>query len=160
MLKHLVPIVAATLLLLIVWASSVPLFHWFEIDDVPDEIAQKQAQWRDLGIDSYEYVVRKICICGPPGNIPVRIIVRDSRNIAAFDDRSSHDPSSDRIDGVPHTVPELFELARSANADPRAQVVVGYDRQFGFPDRIQLSPDSDDAVNYSISLFRVLEGGN
>ena len=155
MLKHLVPIVAATLLLLIVWASSVPLFHWFEIGEVPDEMAQRQAQWRDLGIDSYEFVVRKNCVCGPPGNIPVRIIVRDSRNIAAFDNRSSRDPSSDRIDGVPHSIAELFELARSADADTHTSVVVGYDQQFGFPDRIQLSPESADAITYSVSLFRV-----
>jgi hypothetical protein len=56
---------------------------------------------------------------------------------------------------VPHSVPELFELARSAGADARTSVVVGYDQQFGFPDRIQVGTESADAITYSVSLFRV-----
>ena len=97
MLKHLIPIAAAALLLLIVLAGAVPLYHWFEIEDATDIVDINENLWRELGIDSYEFVVTKNCDCGPPGNIPVRVVVRDSLTIAVHDARSSIDPSVDRI---------------------------------------------------------------
>lgn len=158
MLKHLVPIVAATLLLLIVWASSVPLFHWFGVEDATESIEQHMADWRELGIDSYEFVIRKECFCGPPGNIPVRVVVRDSLNIAAYDARTSINPTVDRIDGIPHSVPELFELARSASTTTANQAEIIFDDVFSYPAKITFDSNSDDQISYSVSQFQVNGG--
>jgi hypothetical protein len=160
MLKHLVPIAAAALLLLIVLAGSIPLYHWFEIDDATDVVDLNEELWRDLGIDSYEFVIRKDCDCGPPGNMPVRIVVRDSLTIAAYDSRSSFDSSVDRIEGLPDSVADLFALVRAASVDVASRVEVSYDPQFGFPVQITTRPDSVKETSYSISQFQEIDSDN
>lgn len=157
MLRHLVPIVAATLLLLIVWASAVPLFHWFVVDDGSDELAARESQWHGLSVDSYEFVVRKNCFCGPPANMPVKIIVRDSLTIAAYDPSTGNADSGDRIEGVPDSVPALFAEVESAIAAQPLTLEVEYDDTYGFPVRIQVDPgeqNSDDEYGFEVSGFR------
>lgn len=158
MLKHLLPIVAATLLLLIVFASAIPLFHWFQLDDLPEgagQLAERREQWRASGTESYEFVIQKDCSCAFPGNVPVRMVVRDSLNIAAYDSRQVYDPRADKIDNMPLSVEELFALAESAAQ--RAELVsVSYDKSYAFPNRIELDPDTDvegDTVTWSVNSF-------
>jgi len=158
MLKHLLPIVAATLLLLIIWASAVPLYHWFAVDDGADEFADRQAQWQGSGVESYEYIVQKNCFCGIPGNIPVQVVVRDSLTIAAYDSSTEHDPSGEKIEGLPTSIPALFNLVLSAQANNEGTVEVAYDETYGFPRRIKIDPSpriNDDEVDYRVENFRV-----
>ncbi len=160
MLKHLVPIVAATLLLLIVWASAVPLFHWFQIGDSQEELLENQAKWQRQGVDSYEYIVRKSCFCGPPGNIPVKIVVRDSLNIAAFDNRTTYDPAVDKIEGLPQSIPALFDLVRLSSASQPDSFEVEYNETFGFPESVRIDSKRqavDDEVSFVVQAFRVID---
>lgn len=152
MLKHLVPIVAATLLLLIVWASAVPLFHWFEADEPTQSFEEHQAKWQSLGIDSYEFVIEKKCFCGPPGNIPIKILVRDSLNIAAYDSREAFDGDADKIDGIADSVPALFDLLATA-ASGDATFSASFDADFGFPNRIVI--DSASGANGGETVWTV-----
>lgn len=159
MLKHLLPIVAATLLLLIVFASAIPLFHWFQLDDTPEsmaQFAQQREQWLASGTESYEFVLRKDCSCAFPGNVPIRIVVRDSLNIAAYDSRQNFDSRTDKIDNIPLSVAELFALIEDASRSSEL-VSVTYDETYAFPNRIVLDPDSGiagDTVTWSVNLFR------
>lgn len=161
MLKHLVPIVAATLLLLIVWASSVPLFHWFGAEEPTQRFAEHREKWLNIGIDSYEFVIEKKCFCGPPGNIPIKMIVRDSLNVAAYDNRSTFDSTADKIEGIPDSVPALFELlANTASGD--AKLSASFDADFGFPNRIAIEPASaadNGEVIWAVSQFRETPDG-
>jgi hypothetical protein len=142
MLKHLVPIVAATLLLLIVWASAVPLFHWFGVEEPTQSFEEHRAKWQSLGMDSYEFVIEKKCFCGPPGNIPIKVVVRDSLNIAAYDSREPFDQTADKIDAVPDSVPALFILLATA-ASGDSTFSASFDDDFGFPNLITIDAASD-----------------
>ena len=146
MLKNLVPIVAACLLLLVVWASSIPLFHWFEADSEPDVYAENLQKWRDHSLETYEYVVLKTCDCPPPANTPVRMVVRDYLNIAAYEDPNA-------IETMPRTINELFDLVQpdGSNLSPTQ---VEYDQSFGFPWRIVMGSEADE-VTYTVSDFKV-----
>jgi hypothetical protein len=160
MLKHLLPIVAATLLLLIIWASAIPLFHWFADGDAPDLYAERRAQWQSLGVDSYEFTVQKNCFCGPPANIPVRFIVRDSLGIAAYDVNTGGRLAADDAEGVPDSVAGLFEVVQAAHTSQAASVAVVYDEAWGFQQNIQIDQDAhtvDDEVSYVVTNFRVLD---
>lgn len=163
MLRHLLPIVAATLLLLIVFASAIPLFHWFQLDDTTEDTVQlagHREQWSASGTESYEFILRKDCSCGFPGNVPIHIVVRDSLNIAAYDSSRDFDPRADKINDIPLSVAELFELVE--NAWRRSELVsVTYDESYAFPNRIVLDPDSDvtgDTVIWSVNSFRANTG--
>jgi hypothetical protein len=161
MLKHLLPIVAATLLLLIIWASAIPLFHWFSVDDGSDLLAERESQWSSHNVDSYEYTVKKSCFCGAPGNIPVTVVVRDSRTIAAFDATTANNPGGDRVEGIPAAVPALFGIVQAAIEAQPASLEVVYDEVYGFPLHIRIDPSEhivDDEISYQVDSFRVLHG--
>ena len=156
MLKHLVPIVAATLLLLIIWASAVPLFHWFDADEPTQSFEEHRENWLSLGIDSYEFVIEKKCFCGPPGNMPIKIVVRDSLNIAAYDSRQAFDRNADKIDGVPDSVPALFELL-ATTASSEATFSTSFDAEFGFPNLITIDSASgadSGETRWTVKQFR------
>lgn len=156
MLKHLVPIVAATLLLLIIWASAVPLFHWFQTDEPDFNISGFQEQWNASGLDGYEFVIEKSCRCDYPANVPVRIVVRDGLNIAAYDNRQPYDPVADKIDNIPRTMPDIFRLLHAAN-DRGDLTRAEFDGDSGIPVTFELDPDKairEDEVHYEVSGFR------
>lgn len=163
MYKHLLPIVAATLLLLIVFASAIPLFHWFQLDKSPaasTQYAEYREIWRTSGTDSYQFVIRKECSCEYPGNVPIRIVVRDSLNIAAFDDRQVFDPLADKIDDVPQSMAALFELIEIASRQSEL-VSVNFDNTHAFPDKIVLDPDRQvegDTVTWTVSAYSEIKG--
>lgn len=157
-MKHLVPIAAAALLLLIILAAAMPLYHWFDEEETTDEFGPQLDLWRSHGIDSYEFLIRKNCDCGPPGNIPVRVIVRDSLAIAAYDERKPFDPTADRIDGLPTTIAQIFDLVRRGGDGQAMLIAVQYDEQFGFPYYLQLDPDATvagDEFDYTVGMFKV-----
>lgn len=149
MLKNLIPIVAACLLLLVVWASSIPLFHWFEASDEPDVFAENLQTWRDHNIESYEYVVLKVCDCPSPANTPIKMVVRDYLNIAAYDDPTANET-------LPRTIPEVFDLLQTGPA-AATSVLVDYDEAYGFPQRI-VTGSGPDQVTYTVSDFKVVPG--
>ena len=156
MLRHLVPIAAAALLLLIILAAAVPLYHWFEEPEPSPELPEYMALWRSHGFDSYRFLIRKNCDCGPPGNIPVRVVVRDSLAIAVYDERMPFDPDAEKIDGIPNTVAALFEIVR-LGADGSATLTdVEYDVHFGYPNYLRFDPDggiAGDEFDYTIGSF-------
>lgn len=156
MLKHLVPIVAATLLLLIVWAAAVPLFHWFEIDEPTQNFEEHRAKWQSLGIDSYEFVVEKKCFCGPPGNMLIKVVVRDSLNIAAYDSREAFDRNADKVEGVPVSVPALFDLLVTV-ASGDSTFSASFNADFGFPNLITIDSASgadSGEILWTVTQFR------
>ena len=156
MLKHLVPIAAAALLLLIILAAAVPLYHWFEEPEPSNGLAEGIERWRSHGFDSYQFLIRKNCDCGPPGNIPIRVVVRDSLAIAVYDERTAFDPDADKIDGVPNTVAALFEMVRLGADGTAALVEVAFDELFGYPSYLRFDPDSTiagDEFDYTIGSF-------
>ena len=156
MLKHLVPIAAAALLLLIILAAAVPLYHWFDEPEPANDLADMVELWRSHGIDSYQFLIRKNCNCGPPGNIPVRVIVRDSLAIAAYDDRTTHDPGAEKIDGIPTTIAALFDIVRLGGDGTANLMSAEYDERFGFPNYLLFDPDSEidgDEFDYTIASF-------
>ena len=156
MLKHLVPIAAAALLLLIILAAAVPLYHWFEEPESSPEWPASMALWRSHGFDSYRFLIRKNCDCGPPGNIPVRVVVRDALAIAVYDERTAYDPGTEQIDGIPDTIPALFEIVRLGADGTATLVEVEFDERFGYPHYLRFDPDSGiagDEFDYTIESF-------
>ena len=160
MLKNLVPIVAATLLVLFVLVSVVPMLHLFETEDAVDEVAVAQMKWQAHAVESYEFVITKYCACDPPGNIPVKIVVRDYLTIAAYDSRLAFDAGRERIDDIPQSVTDLFDLLNVQLNGQSAVVNVEFDDDYGFPVNIELDSDATNdggEITYSIEHFRVGE---
>ena len=160
MLKNLVPIVAATLLVLFVLVSVVPMLHLFETDEEIDEAEAAALKWRSHGIESYEFVVTKSCVCAPPGNIPVKVVVRDYLTIAAYDSRIEFDAGRDRIEGIPHSVPDLLALANATTHDQGVKIEAKFNDLHGYPEVISIDPNimaEDDEIVYRIEQFHIEE---
>jgi len=160
MLKNLVPIVAATLLVLFVLVSVVPMLHLFEADEEVDEIVAAELKWQSHAIESYEFIVTKLCVCEPPANIPVRVVVRDYLTIAAYDSRATFDASLDRLEGMPHSVADLLVLADSTEYSQGVTVQAEFNDLYGYPEIISIDPNiarGGDEIIYRVEQFHIGE---
>lgn len=161
MLKHLGPIVATALVVLILLATSMPLMHWYEMERRWSGFEDNQALWESHRITDYEYTIQMDCLCEPPAGIPIRVVVRGGRTVDAFDSRN---PDAGIIDmqGIPDTIPALFdEIHTSLESGPDV-IEVRYDGVYGYPAAVTIDEFldyDDDQITYSVSDFEDSDRG-
>lgn len=154
MLKHLGPIVATALVVLILLAASMPLMHWYEMDRRYSAFETGEAVWLGHRIADYEFTIQKNCICAPPAGIPIRVIVRRGLMIDAFDRRNPNEAIE--MDNIPDTIAALFdEVYATIESGPDA-ISVDYDERYGFPAVVEIDPYldyADDEISYRVVDF-------
>lgn len=162
MLKHLGPIVATALVILILLAAAMPLMHWYEMERRWAAFDSNRALWESHRITDYDFTIRMSCFCEPPAGVPIRVIVRRGRMIDAFDSRNPNAGAGVDMGDIPDTIMALFdELYSRIEAGPDA-VEIDYDDEFGFPAAIMIDEFldyDDDEVSYEISDFEAVDLG-
>jgi hypothetical protein len=105
-------------------------------------------RWNEVGSASYEYKLRRICLCVPETTHTLRIRVQSGQITSVFD-LDTNLPASSTTAGL--TVPGLFDIVQDA-IDRRAfRLIVEYEQQLGYPTAIAVDYDdgtADDEITY------------
>lgn len=106
------------------------------------DLLHARAKWAANAPPSYSYTVAQYCFCLPEWIGPVVVVVRDgvveSRTYVAT---SAPVPSAQYWDRFA-TVDTLFARLLEAQQNRPVKVIVTYDAQYGFPNRIDVDPDA------------------
>jgi hypothetical protein len=108
----------------------------------PQSVAQARVLWESHGLTSYSYFGTQTCFCTVP-NGPVRVDVVNG-SVSVVTDLTTHTqiPSTSWL-----TVDDLLDLAETLQ--PR---VVEFDKNFGFPKRVERCCITDDSGSvYTVS---------
>ena len=136
LLRHLTPIAATALVLLILLATTLPLLQWWTHEGAAALLENNRELWDSHGISSYDLSLERQCDCAAAGRY--RITVRTDNAIAAVDDGGNEVP----LASLPSTIEAVFdEVERRIVANPD-DVSVDYDGIYGFPRRLDADPNS------------------
>jgi hypothetical protein len=123
-----------TLVLVVVAGCSV-----FDPDDYEDErerLSERREQWRSQGIDSYEFVLQRLCFCGG-GTTPANVVVRNGQRISVTNVETG-EPVPELFEDAYLTVAELFAFIEDAIEREAYSIDVEYDAQYGYPTSIRI----------------------
>ncbi len=101
-----------------------------------------RARWRDQHVDSYTYVLTRICFCAD-ANRPASVVVRNGQRISVTDVASGQ-PVVAGLAPLYLTVDELFDFIANAIDRKAAKIDVQYDATLGYPTSI--------AIDYSVNI--------
>ncbi len=109
-------------------------------DDVLGDITRARSAWNGHGLRSYSWTIRIDCDCTDK-NRRFDITVKDGDvSVRSGGNRIS----TDNLEGVPLTVPALFDVA--AHAATTAHVRAEFDASLGFPTLVEIRDDRPEAV--------------
>jgi len=105
-------------------------------DDERERLEANRAAWEAQGIDSYEFVLRRLCFCAG-GTNPALVRVRNGERLSVTD-TATGEPIDEQLVEYYLTVPELFDFIADAIDRKAHRIDVTYDRTFGFPSSISI----------------------
>lgn len=155
LLRHLVPLAATVLVVLVLLAGTIPLLHWFRIESQAQALEDNLAVWDAWSPGDYAYTVTRHCDCARPGNVPVRVTVR---NYATLDVRSAAGATAA---DVPADMLAAFDLVAAAIASRPGSLAVEWDERYGYPREIRIDPNASfegDEYTWEISEFELITG--
>ena len=122
--------------------SSVESKTEIEVETPPtaeSELVRNRRLWQESKIESYSFVSRQLCF-GMYPCVPVQIIVRNSHAISLKPTRKKR--QLERIDGYEdfNTVEKMFDEIQAAIDRGNDVLTVTYNKEFGFPEQISMSP--------------------
>lgn len=150
MLKHLGPIVATALVVLILLAASVPLMHWFAAEGRQARFDESLAKWQDHSITGYEFTLSAEGSGVSSG--PYTVIVSPGGGVEL---RGAGSLPSD----LPATVEALFDRVAAAIEETGGYIDVAYDADYGYPERAVFEIEGEDGGTertLQITYFRPL----
>ena len=116
---------------------------------------EARERWRAQGIDSYEFVLRRLCFCGG-GIEPATVVVRNGMRISVTVVATGEPVPAPFAEYYP-TVEGLFGFIEDA-IDRRAHSITAvYDAQMGFPTSIRVDYDEntiDEEMAFEASSLR------
>ena len=114
------------------------------------ELQQRRAAWVARGIDDYRVELRISCFCGGDITRPVLVEVRNGVVSKVWDLETAKPVAN--LEPYP-TITALFDKA-IAERSRGGHVSVAYDRQLGFPARLEVGTVANDAgVLYFLGVF-------
>ena len=114
------------------------------------ELQQRRAAWIARGIDDYRVELRISCFCGGDITRPVLVEVRNGVVSKVWDLETGKPVAN--LEPYP-TITALFDKA-IAERSRGGHVSVAYDRQLGFPARLEVGTVANDAgVLYFLGVF-------
>jgi len=119
-----------------------------------ERLEANRAQWESQGVDSYEFVLRRLCFCAG-GTSPARVIVRSGQRLSVTDVESGA-PVPEAFAQYYLTIDELFDFIADAIDRKAHEIDVTYDATFGFPTRIAIDYIEnaiDEEMAFEASLF-------
>lgn len=121
------------------------------------QLTRARADWNDVLIRNYEYVVRRDCYCSLSG-VAVRVTVRNDQVVALTRDATGESIALSYVYDYP-TIDGLFSRVQRAIDDRAYRVEASYDTQYGFPTDVYVDLDrrvADDDEGYTLFAFRRL----
>jgi Family of unknown function (DUF6174) len=101
-----------------------------------EKLEAHRSQWQAQGVDSYEFVLRRLCFCGG-GTSPATVVVRNGQRVSVTDVETGT-PIPENFVQYYLTIDELFDFVADAIDRKAYQIDVTYDATFGFPTRIAI----------------------
>lgn len=151
LLKHLTPIAATALVLLILLATTLPLMQWWTQQGAVALLDDNRERWRRHQISNYDLALEQQCDCEAAGRY--RVEVRTGAVVAAADDSGREVPHA----SFPSTIEAVFDEAQQRLAANPDDVSVGYDEIYGFPRRLDAgasTESSSERVSLIVTSFR------
>jgi hypothetical protein len=105
-------------------------------DDERERLEANRAQWRSQGVDSYEFVLRRLCFCGG-GTSPAKVVVRNGQRLSVSD-LETGEPVPEMFAQYYLTVDELFDFVADAISRKAHRIDVTYDATWGYPTKISI----------------------
>jgi len=106
------------------------------LDDVTEAMQANRGKWRSQGIDSYEFVLRRLCFCAG-GTDPARLLVRSGTRLSVTDVTTGQPIPAEWAQYYP-TVDGLFEFIADAIAQKAHSIEVEYHAVLGYPTSIRI----------------------
>lgn len=113
-----------------------------------NQLDTAKRRWNQTGPASYEYKLRRICLCPPELIHTLRVRVESGQITSVFDLDTNLPASST---GAGFTVPQLFDIVQDAIARRAFRLAVQYDQQLGYPAGIAVDyvdRTADDEITY------------
>ncbi len=151
LLKHLTPIAATALVLLILLATTLPLMQWWTQQGAVALLDDNRELWRSHKISSYDLALEQQCDCAAAGRY--RVTVRAGAVVAAANDSGREVLHA----SLPNTIEAVFDEVQQRLAANPDHVSVGYDEVYGFPRRLEAgasSEPSSERVSLVVTSFR------
>ena len=157
LLRHLTPIAATALVLLILLATTLPLMQWWTEQGAIALLDRNRELWRSHEISNYDLSLEQQCDCAGAGRY--RVTVRSGAVVAAVDDSGREPP----LASFPSTIEAVFDEAQRRIAANPEHLSIGYDEIYGFPRRLEAGPNHEFLSALVITSFRPVsaaQGGN
>ena len=125
------------------------------MDNIRDQLADRQRSWQRLGINDYSFVLQEICFCSPDSTEPWRITVRQNQVVSVVSVTDGH-AASPSLNLNVRTIDWLFGRIRDHTNGKGAIVEVDFDPEFSFPTRARLDTQNvlDGASTFTVAEFR------
>jgi Family of unknown function (DUF6174) len=124
-------------------------------DSEREKLEAHRAQWQSQGVDSYEFVLRRLCYCGG-GTTPATVVVRNGQRVSVTDVETGM-PIAENFAQYYLTIDELFDFIADAIDRKAYQIDVTYDAAYGFPRQISidyLENAIDEEMAFEASSFQ------
>lgn len=118
------------------------------------ELSANRARWSEVGPDAYGYAIRRLCFCGGPVLVPVRVTVLEDGTVERVFVETGEEVPEELQDLFP-TVDGLFDVLMDAFDRDAHSVDVTYDPSSGAP--LDIFIDYEENVSDEELGFEVVE---
>ncbi|GBF80285.1 lipoprotein [Aphanothece sacrum FPU1] len=112
------------------------------------ELAKNRQLWRLQNINNYQFTYQQQCFCVAPGNIPLKVAVKNDKITQVVDLKTNQTiPNL----GFPKTIDQLFQILEKAIQSKADEISVTYDSTLGYPTKIAIDYQkilADEETNY------------
>ncbi len=125
-----------------------------------DALSAARARWSTAGLRDYEFEFQRLCFCGPDFVRPLHLVVVDG-SVSSATYLDTGEPAMGPLDSFP-TIEDLFDEIRAALDQGADSVVASYDRDSGYPTRVEIDfieQAIDDEMTFVVSALIPLAPG-
>ncbi len=119
-------------------------------------LAEARALWESRGPAAYRFDMDVICACIPTAQRTVRVSVSEGTATVEYIQRAGDEAPSTPPAAYQEfaTVEKLFAAVEAAIARDQKVLQVGYDRTYGFPDRMNAVFSGNEQIVFFVGDFR------
>lgn len=121
------------------------------------KLAESRALWETRAVPSYRFDLDLVCACVPAGaDRTVRITVEgDSSTVRFISSSATEQPGTPPAVYQSYaSVEKLFTAVEDAISRDQDVLQVGYDREYGFPDRLNGIFSGGEQIAFAVSNFQ------
>lgn len=105
-------------------------------DSERERLEAHRAQWRSQGVDSYQFILQRLCFCAG-GTSPATVVVRNRQRLSVTVVETG-EPIPEMYAQYYLTVDELFDFIGDAISRKAHRIDVTYDASYGYPTKISI----------------------